>query len=391
MKVLWLASWYPNQTDLFTGDFIERHALAVAPHVQWLAVIAVVKDVSMHAGEVTITEEVSGNRMVYKASYGPSGMGAFVEKLLSQKKYLALQQKIFDKIKTAHGLPDILHVHVAMKAGLFAKKIWSRYHIPYVVTEHWTGYYKNCVPNIYSKGKLFVRLNNKVLAAARMLLPVSNDLGKTINQNFVKKDYQVIPNVVDTKLFFYKPAVAEIFQFIHPSYMNYQKNPEGILRACKIVKDKGQPFKMQMVGNDAEELHAQARQLGLLNTEVFFTPAVAYTQVAALMQQSQALVLFSRFENLPCVILEALCCGLPVISSRAGGVAEVIHADNGILVESENVQQLSNAMLELIQHYKNYNRDKIAASATATFNYETVGTQISQVYTNVLNALNNHA
>src|SRR5689334_23317419 len=29
-KILWLASWYPNQTDAFTGDFIQRHAIAAA-------------------------------------------------------------------------------------------------------------------------------------------------------------------------------------------------------------------------------------------------------------------------------------------------------------------------------------------------------------------------
>ena len=102
------------------------------------------------------------------------------------------------------------------------------------------------------------------------------------------------------------------------------------------------------------------------------------------MQRSSALLLFSRFENLPCVILEALCCGLPVISSHVGGVAEIIDESNGIFVESENIEQLTNAMQLIIDNYKNYDRVCIAKKAMQLFNYEAIGNQYCTVYTNIL-------
>ena len=52
MKIIWLASWYPNKTNLYNGDFIKRHAIAVAGKLP-LSVIYVVKD-----QQGTITNDV---------------------------------------------------------------------------------------------------------------------------------------------------------------------------------------------------------------------------------------------------------------------------------------------------------------------------------------------
>jgi glycosyltransferase involved in cell wall biosynthesis len=84
------------------------------------------------------------------------------------------------------------------------------------------------------------------------------------------------------------------------------------------------------------------------------------------------------------VILEALCCGLPVISSCVGGIPEVIDGENGILVESGNIPDLANAMIQMIENYAEYNRKLIAEKAIAFFNYNTVGKQYSDIYNIVL-------
>ena len=123
-----------------------------------------------------------------------------------------------------------------------------------------------------------------------------------------------------------------------------------------------------------------AKDDGLLDEQVFFEAAVPYAQVAKEMQRSSALLLFSRFENLPCVMLEALCCGLPVISSRVGGIAEVINDSNGILVESDDVPALADAMERMCRDHSNYDRVKIAEAAAAKFSYDTVGRQYLEAY-----------
>lgn len=384
MNVVWLTSWFPNRTNLTTGDFIERHALAVAPFVKLLSVITVIKDDALPKHQVDIQYRQVDNLHIYTVYYGPVGWSGVAEKLLAQIKYLSLQKKIFNQVKESAGIPDLVHVHVAMKAGIFAGIIKKKYGVPYLVTEHWSGYYKVSKPNIYQMGKAYLWFNNKVLKNAALLLPVTKNLGETINRDFVQLPYRVIPNVVDTNLFFYKSFSPPVFRFIHPSYMNYPKNPEGILQACRQLKNLGYQFELEMIGNMDSKLLNMADDLGLLNENVFFEKEIPYSEVAWRMQQSSALLLFSRYENLPCIVLEALCCGLPVISSRVGGLAEVINDSNGLLVEKENIAELVKAMRQIIDGYQHYNRPAIAAAASALYNYAVVGNSIANAYSDVL-------
>jgi glycosyltransferase involved in cell wall biosynthesis len=383
MTILWLTSWYPGRTHATDGDFTERQAKAVAEQVP-VTVLFVTKDANLPYGaeECEITTE--GKLTVYRVYYGKGRWGGWIEKLLSVKKYLRLQKKYYQQIVQSKAQPSLVHVQVAMKAGLLALWLKKQYQIPFVVTEHWTGYYPQSQPSIYQQNILYRRLNKKILQQADRFLPVSAHLGQTVNTHFVAKPFTVVPNVVDTDLFFYQEKSTPTFRLIHPSYLNYQKNPEGMLRACQQAVSQGARFELWLVGKQDERLMAMADALGLLNSTVFFKPAVPYAEVAQLMQQASALLLFSRFENLPCVVLEALCCGLPVISSGVGGIPEVVNASNGLLVPSEDEAALAAAIQQMMATYAQYDRAAIAASAIAQFGYATVAQQFVQVYQQVI-------
>lgn len=381
-NVLWLASWYPNKTSPFDGDFIERHARAVS-NFHTITVLFVVKDALLPNGKLVIEKQTENNLTVYRGYYGVSLSINFFEKFISFRKYKRYQKIIYNQICLEKGKPDIVHVQVAMKAGLLALFLKKKCNIPYLVTEHWSGYYKNCQPNVYSGNWWLNRLNKKVLQQSKMLITVSKNLGQTINKNFVMAPFKVISNVVDTNLFFYQSAMPQPFRFIHPSGMVPVKNPEGILTACRLVKEKGYDFELLMLGAENDVLLSLAKQLNIYNSTVFFKGIVSYAEVAKEMQQSSALLMFSRHENMSCVVLEALCCGLPVISTKVGGMPEVITDANGLLVESENISALADAMCKMIDLYHSYNRIAIAAEASALFNYDVVGKQLETIYNNL--------
>lgn len=380
MKILWLASWYPNRIDKFNGDFIQRQAQAASQFCK-IKVFHVKKDENLPHGTVESFENESDNLsehvIYYNSRKTPIGI---LNKLFSFIAYNKHYRNAIKAYLKTYGKPDYVHVHVAMNAGVVSTWIKKKWHIPYFVTEHWAGYYHECVPSLFNKNFIFRYFNRRILKNASLFFPVSQHLGETIKKSFIDIPYEVIPNVVNTSFFNYKMYNPAKFRFIHISYMNFQKNPEGIFTAAEILKKRGYNFELLMLGNENELLTALAKKYNLMPQTVFFQNAVPYAKVASCMQEASALLLFSRFENLPCVLLEALCCGLPVISSNVGGIAEVICKSNGILVESENTGALANAMEKMIKEYAKFNKNEIAAEAASKFNYEKVGAQIASFY-----------
>jgi len=384
MKVLWLASWFPNRTSPFNGDFIERHALATAAFVDQLFVVAIVKDDAMEKGATEIVKKQTGNLIVYTVYYGRGRFG-LAEKLLSFRKYFSLQKKIYQLIANEFGRPDLVHVHVPMKAGLFAQYLERKYDIPYVVTEHWAGYNRLCRPNIFDLGKTFIKLNNLVLKNARVLLPVSNDLGKMINDDFTTINYRVVPNVVDTTIFF--PADKkenDVLQLIHVSTMGYQKNMEAVVAALVLWKQKGGRFELNCYGPVNKKLVKLVQQQSLAQ-QVFFHGELAQPLIAKAMQQSDALILYSRYETFGCVLIEANACGIPVIVSNLPVFHELVQQDvNGVFAEGDNPPALASALAAFDTDKNKFNKSNIAEAARQRFSYQTIGQQIKDVYVELL-------
>ncbi len=379
--ILWLASWYPNALTPYDGDFIQRHAKAVS-RFQEITVIHIKKDekgvITKDVKVVSSSEKNLHEKIVFYHS--AKTKSRFLNRLISSVKYKKIYRQVLEKYIKENGKPTLVHVHVALKAGLLALYLKKKTNIPFIVTEHWSGYFKEAKVNIYNSGFFIRNYTKRVLSNASLLLPVTQKMGEVINKTVVKIPFEVVPNVVDISMFYYKPFENKRFRFIHASSLNYYKNPEGIIRAVKYLANEGLNFEFLFIGWVTQDLVALADELLLTGKYIFFRDTVSYEEVAVEMQQASSLVLFSRIESLPCVLLEALCCGLPVISSDVGGISKVINETNGLLVESKNELQLADAMKKMILHFNSYDRLSIAKKASAAFNYDTVGKQINRIY-----------
>lgn len=379
-NILWLVSWYPNTLAPFDGDFIQRQAQAVA-RFQKLTVIYIKKDdnhvITKNEKIFTSIEDNLTEVAVYYHS--PKTGIRLIDRLQSAFTYKKLYRKVLNEYINENGKPDMVHVHVAWKAGAQAVWLKDKFNIPFVVSEHWSGYFKNAKVNIYEGSFVVRNYIKKILSQALLLLPVTKNLGKTIHENLVEVNFEVIPNVVNTDIFYFRKNSPDKFRFIHISSLNYYKNPEGIIRAARDLALEGFEFELQIVGAIKQDLIDLAGILSA-NEYISFKGIIAYEDVAKEMQAASSLILFSRVESLPCVMLEALCCGLPVITSDVGGIPEVINESNGLLVTSENEVQLKNAMRKMIMNYDNYNRAAIADNAASKFSFATVGKQIVDLY-----------
>jgi glycosyltransferase involved in cell wall biosynthesis len=380
-KIFWLCSWYPNRIDPFDGDFIQRHA-KTASLSNDIYVVRIVADEKGVVSNKVITEIKKEGSLTECICYFKKSSSWF-GKIIAARKWFQLFKKAIENYFEKNGKPDLVHVHVPMKAGLLALWMKRKFGLPYLVSEH-LGIYNEIDERKYSdRSILYKKITRKIFVKASKFLTVSKYLGEGVNNLISKKQFKVIPNVVNTDFFFFKENLSDKFRFIHVSNMVPLKNVKGILDAAAILSKSNNNFEMVMIGNRDDSMKDYATEIGLSN--VFFKNEILYEEVAKEMQQSHAFILFSNIENSPCVISEALCCGLPVIAGKVGGIPELINNENGVLISPKNTDELASAMNEIMLNYQLYNRQKIAAAAKEKFNYSVVDKMFDEAYSEVLN------
>lgn len=350
MKVLFLSAWYPTERDAMAGLFVQKHAEAVA-------------------------QQGHDVRVLYSETTG-------IQWLLDM--YKAWKQLLHE-----WGNPDLVQMNVLDKNGLIALWLKRRYRIPYILIEHWSGYLP---ANFAFREGWHGWIMRKIAKHASCILPVSQMLEDAMKKCGIQNNnWQRVHNVVDD--FFYQPITtitipqkSNKFRFLHVSCFDEKaKNIQGMLRAVSMVAKQRQDFELICVGTgvDYAEDVAYALSLNFPNGLLTFTGEQTPHEVAQWMQQSDCFLFFSRYENAPVVLSECLAIGLPIISSNAGGIPEMINQDCGILVPSEDEKALANAMLEMIDNQGNFTADTIRQRGTK-YTYHNIGKQLSELYQRVV-------
>jgi glycosyltransferase involved in cell wall biosynthesis len=386
MKLLWLPSWYPVTTNPFAGDFLQRHARAVARYHE-VQVIHVLRDEKgLVTKNVKVEESVSQNvreKIIYY--YSPKIRVSLLDKFLSALKYRRLYRQAVKAYITRHAAPDLVHVHIAMKAGAIARWIKRKWNIPYVVSEQWTGYLPESKVNFFDFSFYYRSLWHKIINDAAAISVVSDYLRISMQKIFRGTRCLVIPNVVNTTIFKCLPVKEPgVTRFIHISGLDYQKDPENILRALSILKQQRFDFHLVIVGPGRTQLVHLRDELHL-QSQVDFHHEVPQEELVKLMQHAHALILYSRYETFGCVIIEAHACGLPVILSDI----PVMHENaedkfNAVFAAKEDPAALAEKLQWFIQNQGQFNSTAIAERAGSRYNYSAVGIQFSDWYKSVL-------
>jgi glycosyltransferase involved in cell wall biosynthesis len=171
-------------------------------------------------------------------------------------------------------------------------------------------------------------------------------------------------------------------RILHVSGLVPVKNIPGILRVVKRLADKRNDFELYIVGEGAhrEEFEHLALELGILNDVVFFQGGKSVEEVAVSMRESDFLLLFSDYENSPCVIVEAMASGLPVLAAGVGGIPELVNERTGMLAAPLDEEGLLAALEMMLDHCTGYDREYIRGEAEKRFSYEAVGQAFLSIY-----------
>ncbi|MDD4215379.1 MAG: glycosyltransferase [Bacteroidales bacterium] len=377
LKVLFVSSWYPNRVKPTLGNFVQKHAEAVSEFAD-VCVLHVCFDKHVLSAKPEIIEEKNGNIntiTIYlkKCLFPPA---RFFKYLNAYKTGYRLVQK---KFRT----PNIIHANVLLPLGIIFLFLKNYKRIPYVFTEHWAGY----LPEYPMKTSLLKKhLLKRIIRNAAAVLPVTKDLENSMKELGFKGNYPVVPNVVDTSLFV--PAQknnSSVKHIIHvSSFDEKQKNFCGILDALNQLSTRRSDFVIDIISDgDYRQYQSKIEELQLSDKLVFHGQKNT-SEVAAIMQNCDFLLLFSNYENFPCVIAEAMACGLPVLTTHVGGIAEHVNESNGILVEAQDINALIAQLEIMLGKCSSYDKNEIRNYAEKHFSYEVVGKKIINIYRSCL-------
>lgn len=175
---------------------------------------------------------------------------------------------------------------------------------------------------------------------------------------------RVIPNIIDRELFRPAPAGApgrgdtgaDADNAERPRTLVITRNLEPIygidtaIRALARVLAARPGVRLRIAGSGPAEvaLRALARDQGVLD-QVSFEGRLDRDGIVALYAAADAMLNPTTVDNMPNSVLEALACGLPVISTDVGGVPYILtHEETGLLVPSRDEAALAAAILRLL-------------------------------------------
>ena len=374
--ILYLPSWFPNRRDLYPGDFIKRHAVSASLYNR-ITIFYTALDETIDEPEID-EESVNENLRIY-IYYYPRLKGALSSVINGVKRFNALRKlysRVFEK-----SVPDLVHVHVAYPAGLFALYLKKKKGLNYIISEH-DGIYMPGYDNHHVAGVFERKMVPVIYKNASKVHAVSKSLANAlVNLKLAASSPAVIPNVVNIELFKYRERERSgMFSFVHVSSLINQKNPEGMLRAISLVKKKRNDFKLKIIGPLNERLIKLSKDLSIEN-QIDFLGEISYHDVAKEISNSDAMVHFTRYETFGCVIAESLSAGIPVIVSDLDTTRELVtNLRNGIMVKEANVQDLADKILYFMESGFKIDAKLIAEENQQKFNYQRIGKMFDELY-----------
>jgi N-acetyl-alpha-D-glucosaminyl L-malate synthase BshA len=271
---------------------------------------------------------------------------------------------------------DLLHVHYAIphatSAYLAKQMLKNKKDIKVITTLHGTDItLVGLEPSFLPLVKFSIEESDGVTAVSRFLKE------KTITNYDINKEIEVIPNFVDTH--FLKPKENGCFRknlaakgekiIVHTSnFRQVKRVPDTIKILEKIIKEV--PAKLILVGDgpDRSECERLTRELNLYDHVKFLGKQDG---LAEILNSADLFLIPSQSESFGLAALEAMSCGIPVISSSVGGLPELIrHNETGFIAEIGDIDRMAKYSIDLLTNSKKYKLFSENARKRAVENFD---------------------
>lgn len=374
LHVLFLPAWYTTPEVPSAGIFFRKQAVALSKAGVKVGLIY-----------PDIAPPTSGGGRKYSGLEISISANEIVEMRLRREglrplrpwlRYWATRRLIIE-YQQRFGTPDLVHAHGAVWAGVIA----SFFPLPYVITEHWTGYAEGLVRPWQ------IPLIRRAFAKAKARLAVSSALREDLRPYVGEHDVRVLPNVVDTDFFTPPPSRPGFppLRILSVALFNPRKRLDTVIRALDLLVKRGVDVVLDLGGDGPQmgELRALAHNLGV-GERVRFLGHLSPEGVRQAMHGAHIFVLPSEYETFGVVYAEALSCGLPVIATDRGGPRDFIGPEVGRLVPPGSVEAVVDAVLHIWENYGRFDPRDLHDHAAQRFSEDVISGELIDIYKDAL-------
>ena len=288
------------------------------------------------------------------------------------------------KVLAQHGNEfndfTLIHAHTSFLDGYAARKLAKTFNVPYVITEH-TGPFSALVSNWLMK-----RIVKENVAGASRIISVGKALKDDILDKLKirnKQKISVIGNCVNINVFkkYSKKMPSDTICFIWVGHFVKGKGVDRLLKAfAKAVTQSGN-VSLTLVGEGSEEkmLRSLAKKLGIYD-QIIWHPLMNRQNLARLLGQNDCLIISSESETFGCVGIEAMACGLPVLSTKCGGPEDYITNEQVGLIVKNSIDGLMQGILKIAKNVDKFDSDYIRDFVVENYSGEVIAKKLSNVY-----------
>ena len=380
--ILNIVGWWP--TGDVAGIFIREHIQAIARHAPVIVVFATRrKEMSWPRVEInrSMEEGLPVMRIVVRTPLRRFGFDRWL-----------LRRALRKALRPLHAVDpfSLVHVHVRTWETEEALTIAKELRIPVVLTEHNSYYHLGILAlpepaQTRQRQRLRDWLADPVI---KLIMPVSQNLARTLQDKYAvaKERIMVVPNVAAPEFQFSKAPDDGYYHIVTAANWRPPKDHDTFITALRSLSPESrQRCIIHWVGfGPAMEAIKTRCRTELVGMDVRFPGHLNKAGMARAMQHAHLFVLPTMSENLPCVVIESLCCGTPVVSMAVGGLPELVERSNGLLVTPSDPHALAEALADCIEGRFLFDRRAIAEAAQQRFSMERVGGSIDAVYDRVL-------
>ncbi len=268
-----------------------------------------------------------------------------------RKLILAIGALIQFIVSALISRPGLVYVHMGSNASLYRESVFGligKLLKKRVLIHFHAGDLDNYYPHQSSFGRRFIAYS---LGMSDRVIAVSLESADQLRKLRPDLKISVIQNAIDTGEFRKRESGnaenSNIVRLLFVGAIGKLKGERDLIAAIESLKNDLPELKVSILGYGAENLRELCEERGVAN-QIEHLGAVSLSQRIAFYERSDIFVLPTYAEAMPMSVIEAMAAGLPVITTRVGGIPELIDDEKeGLLFEPGDVAALAQKILIL--------------------------------------------